>query len=69
MYIAVNDKDPVWMDETIKSSIKAKFEFFKQYIQNGRFESDFLFLETLIIELNELISSLKCFVTKTMRKN
>ena len=62
-YITVNDKDPVWMNETIKSKIKAKNEFFKQYIQNGRFENDFLFLETLKVEFNELISSTKdiCF--------
>ena len=56
-YITVNDKDPVWMNETIKSKIKAKYKFFKQYSHNGRFESDFLFLETLATELNELISS------------
>ena len=30
---------------------------FKQYIQNGRLESDFVFLENLITEINELISS------------
>ena len=35
------------MNETIKSKIKGKNEVFKQYIQNGRFESDSLFLETL----------------------
>ena len=44
--ITVNDKDPVWMNETIKSKIKFKNVFYKQYIQNGRFESDFQLLET-----------------------
>ena len=39
------------MNETIKFKIKAKNEVFKQYIQNSRFECDFLFIETLITEL------------------
>ena len=58
-YITIDDKDPVWMNESIKSMIKTKNLLFKQYIQNGRFESDFLFLENLITEINELISSTK----------
>ena len=47
------------MNEIIKSKTKTKNLLFKQYIQSGRFESDFVFLETLIIETNELISSTK----------
>ena len=54
-YITVNNKDPVWMDENIKSKIKTRNLLYKQYIQNGRFESDFLLLETFITEFNELI--------------
>ena len=42
------------MNETIKEKMKAK-----KYIQNGRFETDFIFLENLITELNELIYSTK----------
>ena len=56
-YITIDDKDPVWMNETIKSKIKAKNALYKKYIQNGRFESDFVYLENLIIELNQLVSS------------
>ena len=41
-YITIDDKDPVWMNEIIKSKIKTKNLLFKKYIQNGRFESDFL---------------------------
>ena len=37
--------------------MKAKNILCKKYIQNGRFESDFIFLENLITELNELILS------------
>ena len=58
-YITIDDKDPVWMNEIIKSKIKTKDLLFKQCIQNGRFESDFVFLETLITEFNELISFTK----------
>ena len=47
------------MNETIKAKIKKKNLLFDQYIQNGRFESDFVFLEALITEVNELISSTK----------
>ena len=56
-YITIDDKDPVWMNEIINSKIKKKNLLFKEYIQNGRFESDFVFLQALITEINELISS------------
>ena len=56
-YRTIDDKDPVWMNEIIKSKIKTKNLLLKQYIQNGRFESDFVFLQALITEINELISS------------
>ena len=45
------------MNETIKSKMKAKNILYKKYIQNGRLQSDFIFLENLLTELNELISS------------
>ena len=48
-YITVVQIDPV----CIKNSSNV---FYKKYIQNGRFESDFVFLENVIAELNELIS-------------
>ena len=58
-YITVDDKDPVWMNEIIKSKMKAKNKLYKQYIKNGRFESDFVFIESLVNEINELISNAK----------
>ena len=61
-YITIDDKDPVWMNETIKWKIKAKNELYKKYIQNGRLESDFVYLQNSIIEMNELISSTKEFL-------
>ena len=56
------------MDENIISKIKTKNLLFKQYIQNGRFESDFVFLENLITEINELISSTKSFYYENLAK-
>ena len=58
-YITVDEKDPVWMNEIIKSKVKAKDKLCKQYIKNGRFESDFVFIETLVNEINALISNAK----------
>ena len=58
-YITIDDKDPVWMNETIKSKIKTKNKLYKQYIKNGRFESDFVFIENLITEINDLITLTK----------
>ena len=58
-YITIDDKDSVWMNETIKLKIKAKDNMYNKYLQNGRFESDFVLLETLITELNELIATTK----------
>ena len=56
------------MNESIKSMIKIKNLLFKQYIQNGRFESDFMFLENLITEINELISSTKNLYYENLAK-
>ena len=67
-YITIDDKHPVSMNEVIKSKIKTKNLLFKQYIQNGRFESDFVFLETLITETNELISSTKNLYYENLAK-
>ena len=51
-----------------KSKIKTKNLLFKQYIQNGIFESDFVFLENLITEINELISSTKNLYYENLAK-
>ena len=41
-YITVDDKDLVWMNEIKKSKMKTKNKLYKQYIQNGKFQSDFV---------------------------
>ena len=67
-YITIDDKDSVWMNETIKSKMKGKNILYKKCIQNGRFESDFIFLENLITELNEFISSAKASYYENLGK-
>ena len=67
-YITIDDKDPVWMNETIKSKIKTKDKLYKQYIQNGRFEADFLLIESIIAEINDLITSTKTLYYENLAK-
>ena len=67
-YITIDDKDPVWMNDTVKSEVIVKNLLFKQYIKNGRFESDFVFFETITNELNELISSTKALYYDNLAK-
>ena len=67
-YITIDDKVPVWMNEAKDQKIKAKNALYKKYIQNGRFESDFVYLKNLIIELKELISSTKALYDETLEK-
>ena len=66
-YITIDNKDHVWMNDTIKAKIKKKL-LFKQYMQNERFESDFCFLKTLITELNDLISLTKTLYYENLAK-
>ena len=67
-YITIDDKVPVWMNEAKDQKIKAKNALYKKYVQNGRFESDFVYLKNLIIELKELISSTKALYDETLEK-
>ena len=67
-YITIDDEDPVWMHEIIKSKIKTKNLIFKQHIQNGKVERYFAFLETLITEINELISTIKNMYYENLAK-
>ena len=67
-YITIDDKDPVCMNDFVESKIKSKNILFKQCIKNGRFESDFLFLESIVNKLNELISSTKTLYYENLAK-
>ena len=58
------------MDEwNHKIKNESKKHTLQKYIQNGRFESDFIFLENLITKLSELISSTKASYYKNLGKN
>ena len=67
-YITIDDKDPVWMNETIKPNVKTKNKLCKQYINKSRFESDFVFIETLITEIYDLNTSRKDLYYKNFAK-
>ena len=56
------------MNENIKTKIKEKNTFHQKYIENGRFESNFILLEKLITELNDLIFSTKTFCYENLAK-
>ena len=66
-YITIDDEDPVWINEIIKSKIKTKNLLFKQHIQSRRFKSEFIAQETLITEIIELIVEI-CII-KSLQKN
>ena len=56
------------MNEIIKSKMKTRNKLFKQYILNGRFESDFILIESLVNELNDLISQTKTLYYENLAK-
>ena len=56
------------MNETVKLKIKTKNNMYNKYIQNGRFQSDFLLLEILITELNELMNTTKALYYQNLSK-
>ena len=67
-YISINDKDSVWMNEIIKPKMETKNKKHQQYIQNRRFKSHLVFTESLIAELNDLISYTKDLYHENLAK-
>ena len=55
-YITIDDKDPVWMNQIIKSKMETKSKLYQQYIQNGRFESNLPLLQAKIIHIGQSLS-------------
>ena len=51
------------MNGNIKPKNEAECKLYSQYIKNGRFKCDFVFLETLITDYSEVISSTKALYT------
>ena len=56
------------MNEIIKSKMNTRNKLLKQYILNGRFESDFILIESLVNELNDLISQTKTLYYENLAK-
>ena len=57
------------MNVNIKTKIKEKNTLYQKYIENGRLEGDFILLEKLITELNDLIFSIKILMMKILQKS
>ena len=62
-YISIDDRDE--QNHKIKNGKK---KLYQQYIQNGRFESDLVFIESLTAELNDLISYTKDLYYENLAK-
>ena len=58
-YITADDKDPAWINETIKSKIEAKNELYKNKFRMEDLKVTTFKLENLITKLKDLISSTK----------
>ena len=56
------------MNVNIKTKIKEKNTLYQKYIENGRLESDFILLERLITELNDLIFSTETLYYENLAK-
>ena len=57
--ITCDDKDPVWMNENIKSKVRAKNKHCQVYVKKSRQETDFCALEETVRNLNGLILQTK----------
>ena len=58
-YVTSNDKDPVWMNENIKSRIKVKYKLYQVYVKKDKQETDFSTLEESVRNLNDIILQTK----------
>ena len=58
-YVTFDDKDPVCMNENIKSKTKPKNKLYQEYAKKDRQESDFCALEETVRNLNNLLLQTK----------
>ena len=69
-YVTFDDeKDPLWMNENIKSKIKAKNKLYQEYVKKGRQETDFCALEESVCNLNDLMLQTKTSYYENLGKN
>ena len=67
--IFCNDKDPPWFDNEIRKILTMKNEMFKQYIANGKSQTDYEWLQLISNNLTEdIISSKEKFYYKLSTK-
>ena len=49
--------------------MKTKSKLYEQYIQNGKFESDFVLIERFVTEINDLISHTTALYFENLAKS
>ena len=67
-YITADDKDPAWINETIKSKIEAKNELYKNKFRMEDLKVTTFKLENVITKLKDLISSTKTLYYENLVK-
>ena len=55
-WVTIDGKYPPWMTEKIKQKMEQKKSFYKHLSNNGKRESDFVKLQSMVNELSEIIS-------------
>ena len=56
-FVTFNDRDPPWMISNIKDKINYRNNIYKEYLQKGKQQVDYIKLQNTITELSELIST------------
>ena len=67
-HITWDEEDPVWMNDTIESKIKAKNRIYQVYVKKGKQKTDFCALEESVRNLNYLILQSKTSYYENMGK-
>ena len=57
--VTVDDRDPPWMTQNIKTLLKDKSKLYKEYIKNGRKEGDYEKLLNMTTNITTEISNSK----------
>ena len=57
--ITIDDSEPPWMTDFVKSKIKYKNNIFSSYVKNGRTEIDYQKLQDAITELAHIVTTAK----------
>ena len=54
--VTVDDSNPPWVNEQIKSLIRMKNQMFRLYVQNGKKQNDYILLQNANHQLSDLLN-------------